>query len=78
MHSLLRLPAVKNKTGLGRSSIYLKIKLGEFPAPVSLGARSVAWVESEVSAWVANRISERDILREDAGVIDETAARGQR
>jgi len=56
---LLRLPAVKEKTGLSRSSIYLFMSTGDFPAPVSLGARMVAWVEKEVDEWVSKRIKAR-------------------
>lgn len=50
---ILRLPAVKMRTGVSRSSIYMWIAKGQFPAPVSLGARAVGWVESEVDEWVA-------------------------
>jgi prophage regulatory protein len=46
------------RTGLSRSSIYLWISNEKFPAPVSLGARAVGWVESEVDDWVAQRIME--------------------
>jgi len=49
---ILRLPAVKARTGLSRSTIYLRIAQGEFPQPVSLGGRAVGWVEAEVQAWV--------------------------
>lgn len=56
----LRLNDVKALTGLGRSTIYKYIKLGAFPDAVKLGGRSVAWVEAEVLAWIAERISERD------------------
>ena len=41
--SLLRLPEVMARVGWGRSTIYLKIKAREFPSPVRLGPRSVAW-----------------------------------
>ena len=54
---LIRRPKVESKVGLGRSSIYERIARGEFPAPVSLGRRSVAWIESEIDAWIAARIS---------------------
>lgn len=56
----LRLNDVKTLTGLGRSTIYKYIKLGAFPDAVKLGGRSVAWVEAEVHAWIAERIKERD------------------
>ena len=52
----IRLPQVKARTGLSRSSIYLKVAQGEFPAPVSLGARAVAWLSSEIDAWIAERV----------------------
>jgi len=55
---ILRLPAVRLRTGLSRSTIYLRIAQGTFPAPVSLGARAVGWVESEIDAWIARRIAE--------------------
>ena len=54
---ILRLPAVKMRTGLSRSSIYLRIAQGTFPAPVSLGARAVGWVKSEVEDWLARQIA---------------------
>lgn len=53
---LLRRPAVEALTGLSRSGIYDRIRRGEFPAPVSLGASAVAWVESQVIAWIQARI----------------------
>lgn len=55
--TIIRLPLVKARTGLSRSSIYLKIADGTFPAPIGLGARSVGWLESEVIAWINDRIS---------------------
>lgn len=51
-----RLPVVKDRTGMGRSTIYKKIALGEFPAPIALGARSVGWDAAEVDAWIAERL----------------------
>ncbi|HTF66942.1 MAG TPA: AlpA family transcriptional regulator [Edaphobacter sp.] len=53
---LIRLPQVKQKTGYSRSSIYAKIPLDEFPAPVNLGARAVAWIESEIDEWINDRV----------------------
>ncbi len=53
---ILRLPAVIACTGLSRSTIYLRISEGSFPAPVSLGGRAVGWIEAEVDAWLNQRI----------------------
>jgi prophage regulatory protein len=56
-HSILRLPAVKTRTGLSRSTIYLRVSQGTFPRPVSLGGRAVGWVEEEIQSWLAERIA---------------------
>jgi len=56
---ILRLPAVKSRTGLSRSTIYLRVSERTFPPPVSLGARAVGWVESEVETWLKRRIEQR-------------------
>jgi prophage regulatory protein len=55
-NTILRLPTVKARTGASRSSIYLWVSEGSFPRPVSLGARAVGWIESEVDEWISGRI----------------------
>ncbi len=52
---VLRLKPTMIKTGLPRSTIYLYIKNGTFPRPIKLGERSVAWIESELDAWLQAR-----------------------
>jgi prophage regulatory protein len=52
---LLRRSDVMARTGLPTSTLYEKIAKGEFPRPVSLGARSVAWRESEIEDWIESR-----------------------
>ncbi len=54
---ILRLPAVLKRTGLSRSTVYLMISKGSFPAPVSLGERAVGWIESEIDLWVDEKIA---------------------
>ena len=54
--TFLRLPGVKEITGLSKSSLYALIQEKSFPAPVRLGARTVAWVRSEVRQWALGRI----------------------
>jgi len=55
--SILRLPSVKARTGLSRSTIYLRISEGRFPKPVSLGGRAVGWVEAEITEWLNQQIT---------------------
>ena len=57
----LRLSDVKKRTGLSRSTIYLNISNGTFPKNINLGLRCVAWLESEIEAWMQARIQERSI-----------------
>ncbi len=56
-HRILRLPAVKELTGLSRSTIYLRISNNEFPAPISLGGRAVGWLEESVHSWLEEKIA---------------------
>lgn len=53
--TLLRRPEVQRRTGLSVSSLYRQIHAGEFPPPVKIGIRSVAWPESAVMEWIASR-----------------------
>ena len=54
----LRLPEVLARTGLSRSTIYVRLEQGRFPRPVSLGGRAVGWIEAEVDDWTRERIDE--------------------
>ncbi len=54
---LLRRPEVEARTGLSRSTIYDWMKRSEFPAPVALGTRLVAWRESDIEGWLESRQS---------------------
>lgn len=53
---LLRLPEVTRIVGLKRSAIYERIARKQFPAPVELGPRTVAWPDTAIAAWVQQRI----------------------
>lgn len=54
---LIRRKEVQEKTGLSASSIYALMKIGEFPLCLNLSERRVAWIESEVNEWIAERIA---------------------
>jgi prophage regulatory protein len=67
MTTFLRLPAVQARVGLSKSSIYARVQQGEFPSPVALGGRSVAWISAEIDAWIEERIAKsRDLNRPGA------------
>jgi prophage regulatory protein len=50
--SIMRLPAVIARTGLSRSTIYQKISIGTFPGSITLGPRSVGWINEEIDQWI--------------------------
>ena len=54
--TILRLPTVKIRTGLSRSTIYLRVAGGQFPKPIKLGPRAVGWVEADVDEWLSRQI----------------------
>jgi prophage regulatory protein len=60
--SILRLPTVRRRVGLSRSTIYDRLDPESkrydpsFPKPISLGSRAVGWLSTEVDAWLLSRI----------------------
>jgi prophage regulatory protein len=56
---LLRLPAVLERIPFSRSTLYAKVSAGDFPPPVHMGERSVAWLERDVQAWIETRAAGR-------------------
>lgn len=59
---LLRLPKVMEKTGLKRATIYLHIKQNTFPKQfkIGIGQRAVAWLESDIDAWIDERVDKTE------------------
>ncbi|MEX3953687.1 helix-turn-helix transcriptional regulator [Paraburkholderia sp. EG287B] len=53
---LLRLREVRARTGLSTTTIYVRMKQGEFPRSVDIGGTRVAWRETQVDAWIQARI----------------------
>lgn len=52
---LVRLPQVEILSGLKKTSIYNGAHDGTFPKPIRISARCVAWRESDLVAWQAQR-----------------------
>ena len=57
---LMRRPEVLSRVGLSSSTLYELVAAGDFPAPIPIGRKAVAWLESEVDAWIEERIAQRD------------------
>lgn len=53
---LLRLPAVIERTGLSRSTIYRKQAEGSFPRAVRISDHAMAWVSSDIDSWISERV----------------------
>ena len=70
----LRLPEVLERTGLSRSTIYVRLAEGRFPRPVALGGRAVGWIEAEVDEWVRERIAESRFEGDRGGERVEAAS----
>ena len=57
-HEVLdRLPAVQARVNASKTSIYAWVRSGNFPPPVKLGMRAIAWRRSDVDRWIESRTS---------------------
>jgi prophage regulatory protein len=54
---ILRRGTVQARTGLSRSTIYLRIAQGTFPKSIPLGPRAIGWLESEIEAWLQAQVA---------------------
>ena len=55
---ILRWPEVQQRTGICRSNAHKLVSEGKFPSPVKLGKRASGWIESEITDWINDKISE--------------------
>lgn len=56
----IKLPKVKDYTSLSTSEIYRRIAAGTFPVQITLGPKSVAWIEAEVLEWCDALAAQRE------------------
>lgn len=52
---IYRVNEVIEKTGLPKSTLYAKMKDGDFPRPIKLGKRAVGWKSKKVHLWVETK-----------------------
>lgn len=55
---LIRLPEVRQRVGLGRSTIYRLMDMGAFPKARKLGPRAIAWSEAEIDEWIVGKLTD--------------------
>ncbi|WP_418145482.1 AlpA family phage regulatory protein [Variovorax paradoxus] len=55
---LLRLPEVSERVRLGKSTIYEKVKIGDFPAPLKQ-CNGNFWLDTEIDAYIQRLIAAR-------------------
>lgn len=55
----IRRRKVEEKTSFSKATIYRRINEGTFPRPYPMdeSGRSVAWLEEEIDAWLADRVT---------------------
>ena len=60
---ILRLKQLAERIGLGRSTIYDRMDVqsprydATFPKPIKLGAAAIGWIDSDITAWIEQRVS---------------------
>ena len=58
MERIMRIPEVVEVTGLSKTTIWRRVRSGDFPQPLRLGSlatRSVGWKEGEIERWIDSR-----------------------
>jgi prophage regulatory protein len=58
---IVRLPAVLDRTGLSRSTVYRKIAEGTFPPQVRVSLNGVGWRESDLNEWIDDPVGYRQL-----------------
>ncbi|KIV71898.1 hypothetical protein SZ55_2153 [Pseudomonas sp. FeS53a] len=56
----IKLAEVKTLTTLSTSEVYRRMAAGTFPTQITLGPKSVAWLEAEVLAWCDALAAQRE------------------
>ena len=72
---VLRLPEVKVRTGLSRSTLYELIARHEFPRPFPISPRAVGFLESEIIGWIEDRAATRRTSAMPVGIADRAEQR---
>jgi prophage regulatory protein len=52
-------PEVLRITGFSAATLWREVRAGRFPAPVALSAKRIGFLQSEIEAWVSNKVQAR-------------------
>ena len=56
---MLRINEVMKITAMSKTTIYRWINANQFPKPLNLSSKSVAWLESDIHDWITSKIEAR-------------------
>jgi prophage regulatory protein len=62
---ILRIDCVAARVSFHPVHIRRLVRNNKFPAPIRLGENRVAWIESEIDAWLENKREERDAVTKE-------------
>ena len=52
---IVRTAEVVEATGLSRTTLWRRVRAGDFPTPIKLGAQARGWHAEDVTAWINSR-----------------------
>jgi prophage regulatory protein len=58
---LLNLAEVLKRVSLSRCTVYRLMSTGDFPKSIPITQFRVAWLESDISAWVLRKANHREL-----------------
>jgi prophage regulatory protein len=54
-HKLLDKPTVLERSTFSDTTLWRRVRAGDFPAPIRISPGRVAWRESDVNSWIEQR-----------------------
>lgn len=62
MNRLVSIKDACDVIGVSRTTLWAKIRDGEFPRPIQVGPGRKAFLQSEIDEWITARVQERDAM----------------
>lgn len=54
---LIRFRDLRKSIPLSRSTIWRKVRDGQFPSPIRIGKSAVAWLSSDIQQWIEHQVA---------------------